>query len=178
MNGSNPREKLVLESKSGESARHIALKILAYTLFRDEAAPLPLRIEQGVGQRHKPDLVTTAPETGAVQFWIDCGQIEVQRLGRIATTNRQARIVVLKPSANEARLYARSAAKFLPDAPERRAAIRIAGFDEGFLADFLAPMRGTNDLTVTKEEDGRWCVTINETTLLTALTIYSGAAIP
>jgi len=66
--------KIVLQSRPGESDRHIALKILAYLLFRDDAGGLPLQIEQGVGQRHKPDLVAADLETGRVLLWIDCGR--------------------------------------------------------------------------------------------------------
>lgn len=170
------RAKLVLESRAGESPRHIALKILAYLLFHREADPLSLRIEQSVGQRHKPDLVATETETGSVRLWIDCGQIEVQRLGRIVAQNRQARIIVVKAGANEARLYARAAAKFLPEAPERRAAIRFVGFDEAFLPLFLAELRGANDLHFA-EEAATLRVTLNGVTLATALTVFTGDAI-
>lgn len=168
----NGREKIVLESRAGESARHIALKILAYALYKNEAAPLPLQIERGVGQRHKPDLVATDPETGAVHLWIDCGQIEIQRLGRIAAVNRRAAIVVVKTTENEARLYARAAARYLPEDPERRGAIRFVGFEDGFLEDFLTHLRGNNTLDIAptnREEllislnDARW--TVQRTTL-------------
>jgi hypothetical protein len=172
----NKREKLVLESRAGESVRHIALKILAYVLFRHEAEPFPLFIEKGVGQRHNPDLVATDGETGAVRLWIDCGQIEVQRLGRIAAQNRQANIIVVKAGANEAQLYARAAAKFLPDSPARRAAIRFVGFGEDFIPAILAELRGANALMV-RETDKELQVTLNNVSLTTALTVVSGDAI-
>jgi hypothetical protein len=59
------REKIVLQSRAGESDRHIALKILAYLLYRDDTGGLPLQIEQGVGQRHKPDLGDDRSRNGA-----------------------------------------------------------------------------------------------------------------
>lgn len=145
------REKIILESGSGESTRHIALKVLAYLLFRHEIESLPLQIERRVGQRHKPDLVAQDPERGAIQLWVDCGQIETERLGRIARRNPQARIVIVKPTETEARLYAIAARKDLPEEPERRALIRFVGFAPDFLVGFLQPLRGTNDLAFLRE---------------------------
>jgi hypothetical protein len=148
------REKIVLESRSGESTRHVALKVLAYLLFRHEVAPLPLRIEQKVGQRHKPDLVALDPETGDARLWVDCGQIETERLGRIVRRNPRTRVVVVKPTARDARLYALSALKDLPTEPERLARVAFVGFGPDFLADFLRPLRGANDLTFAREPGG------------------------
>ncbi len=139
------REKIILESRAGESDRHIALKVLAYVLFAPEVAPLPLRIEASVGQRHKPDLVATDEETGAVVFWVDCGQIETKRLGRIVAQNPKAQIVVVKAGANEARLYAQAALRFLPNDKTQREAVRVVGFNEEFLPAFLCVLTQPND---------------------------------
>ena len=160
--------KIVLESRAGESDRHIALKLLAYLLFRDEADGLPLRIEQGVGQRHKPDLVATDPDTGAVRLWIDCGDIGVKRLGRIAGSNKGARIIVVKATAGEALAYARAAGRFLPPPAERAAPVVYAGFDEDFLPSFLRALRGRNDVSLSRQ-DVAARVEINGETLRTAL---------
>lgn len=143
--------KIVLESRPGESPRHIALKILAYLLFKNETGGLPLEIERGVGQRHKPDLVALDPETGRVRLWIDCGQIEGKRLGRIASANPQARVVVLKATENEARNYARAVARYLPPAG-RGASVTCFGFDEAFFDAFLSALRGTNDVALWRDE--------------------------
>jgi hypothetical protein len=171
------REKTVLESRAGESDRHIALKILAYLLFREEAAPLPLCIEPRVGQRHRPDLVATDPETDRVLLWIDCGAIETKRLGRIAAANPSAQIVVVKPTEGEAQLYARAARRFLPREPERRAAIRFLGFEEGFLPGFLTSLCGTNNLSLFRREEGATFI-LNATTYLTRVRLFTTAAFP
>lgn len=139
--------KLVLESRAGEGERHIALKILAFLLFENETDGLPLQIERGVGQRHKPDLVAVDATAGAVRLWIDCGQIEPKRLARIAGANRRARIVVVKATGGEARLFAREAARFLP---ARGGEVSFLGFDEGFLFGFVARLRGTNTLALSR----------------------------
>lgn len=138
--GRDAREKRVLESRAGESAGHIALKILACVLHGPD-----IRVEEAVGQRHKPDLVRTDPD-GAVALWVDCGQIETKRLGRIAAANRAARIVVLKRTAREADLYARAASRDLPAHAAGR--VRVVGFDDGFVARFEAALSSGNAIRV------------------------------
>lgn len=158
------REKIILESREGESDRHIALKVLAYLLFRERSLPLPLRIEQAVGQRHKPDLVAEDESENRIRLWIDCGQIEPKRLGRIAQTNPTADIFVLKSTRAEAETYARAANKDLGHEAKKRDCIRFIGFDAGFLDGFLEALRGTNDLSLVRDWEGpnRATVTLND----------------
>jgi uncharacterized protein YaeQ len=143
------REKLVVESR-GDLPRHVALKLTAYILWRDQTGGLPLRIEQRVGQRHKPDLVALEELTGAVRLWIDCGQIETERLGRIAAKNPGARIIVLKGSVREATNYAPAARKDLPD--PCRAQVEIWGLDQAFTDALSAQLRGVNTFTIERDE--------------------------
>ena len=140
------REKIVLESRAGESTRHIALKILAYLFFQGEAAPLPLEIERAVGQRHKPDLVAREPDDGPICLWIDCGQIEPKRLGRLAAAKHQAGIVVLTSTDGEARLDAHAAERSVAREDEPR--VQIMGFADGAIGDAIDLMRGVNALRV------------------------------
>ncbi|MBB6053245.1 YaeQ family protein [Armatimonas rosea] len=132
------REKLILES-GGDLPRHVVLKLLAYLLYRKQHA---LEIEKGVGQRHKPDLVAQNPVTGQVQLWIDCGQIETDRLGRIVAKNRHAEVVVVKATAREAERYAAVAAR------DVTGHATVLGFDDGFTERFVELLRGTNTVEV------------------------------
>ncbi len=173
------REKIVLESRAGESARHIALKTLAYILYRDRpdlTGSLPLRIEQRAGrQRHKPDLVAADPETGRVRLWVDCGQIETKRLGRIASVNAKAHVVVVKPTAGEARLYGQAARKDLPPLgrPGAATSVTVLGFEEAFFAAFTEDLRGTNTLRVVGLRDDDYLdVEWNAAPLSTPLFLY------
>lgn len=136
------REKLVLES-GGDLPRHIVLKLLAYLLYRERGA---LEIERGVGQRHKPDLVIQNPETGQPILWIDCGQIETDRLARIVAKNRHTEIVVVKATAREAERYAEAAAK------EWERPALVLGFGEGFVGRFVELLRGTNTIEIGAHE--------------------------
>lgn len=122
-------ERLVLVKRAGESLGHVLLKLLAWMSFY---AP-DLRIEVGVAQRHKPDLVRV-DEKGRPTFWVDCGSIGVKRLDRIARQNREAEVVVVKATEREARLYLQSARPFLRR-PER---VRVLGFRPGFVDELGA----------------------------------------
>lgn len=143
------REKLVVESR-GDLPRHVALKLVAYMLWRGETNGLPLQIELRVGQRHKPDLVAVDPNTGAIALWVDCGQIETERLGRIAARNPGTRVIVLKGSEREAMNYASPARKDLPD--PCRAKVEIWGLDETFTDTLAAQLRGANTFTIERSE--------------------------
>ncbi len=159
------REKIVLESRSSESPRHIVQKILAYLLLRDLTGGLPLRIEPGeIGQRHRPDLLASEPATDKPLLWIDCGQIETKRLGRIAATNRDARVVIVKQTGREAQVYAEAARKDLPVLNAGTARfVGYLGFDDGFMADLVAALRGANTFCLTPSSAETLTLTLNDT---------------
>jgi YaeQ protein len=156
------REKLILES-GGDLPRHVVLKLLAYVLYRKQYA---LEIEKGVGQRHKPDLVAQDPITGQVQLWIDCGQIETDRLGRIVTKNRHAEVIVVKATAREAERYATVAAK------DVTGQATVLGFDDGFTERFVELLRGTNTVEI-ERLDETIRVVLNGEALESARRVYS-----
>lgn len=172
------REKIVLESRSSESPRHIVLKILAYLLFRDRVGTLPLRIEPGeIGQRHRPDLLASEPVTEKPLLWIDCGQIEPKRLGRIAASNRDARVVIVKQTAREAELYAGVAKKELPVLGAGAARfVGYLGFDEGFTASAISLLRGANTVCLRDPSDETVRIEMNGETLFTSLSMRAGDA--
>lgn len=158
------REKIVLESRSSESPRHIVQKIVSYLLYRDRIGGLPLRIEPGeVGQRHRPDLFVSEPVTDKPLLWVDCGQIETKRLGRIAATNRDARVVIVKQTEREARLYAEAARKDLPVLNSGTARfVGYLGFDDGFMTDLVNALRGANTFCLTPTDADTLSLTMND----------------
>lgn len=163
------REKLILESGT-DLPKHIALKILAYVLYRGKTSGQALEIERRVGQRHKPDLVAIEPETGRVSLWIDCGQIETDRLARIVAKNPTAAVVVVKGKAREAERYAQAAAKDL------KATATILGFDDGFIEAFVDSLRGTNTLEIERDH-GTLLVGLNGQSLRSEITTFVVASI-
>ena len=172
------REKIVLESRASESPRHIVLKVLGYLLFRDSTNTLPLRIEPtDLGQRHRPDLLASEPITDKPLLWIDCGQIETKRLARIAAANHGARIIVIKQSEREAKLYAEAARRDLPVLGAGTAQfVGYLGFDEGFAMRVVALLRGANTLCLIPNTDDRLGMTWNDEPIETQLHTYDHRA--
>ena len=83
----NNQEKLVIAGSQGEMDWHIALKLLAYLMFFKEK----LVIEQSIGWHYKPDLFAL-DEYQELKIWIDCGNIEIKKIDKLATkigTSRQ-----------------------------------------------------------------------------------------
>ena len=174
------REKIVLESRSSESPRHIVLKIISYLLFRPHTAGLPMHIEPAdIGQRHRPDLLAVEPITQKPLLWIDCGQIEPKRLGRIAATNNGARIVVVKQTEKEAQLYAAVAKKELPVLGVGSAQfVGYLGFGDGFLQTMIGLLRGANTLCMPSSLGNELSLQMNGETVSTELAVFSSDAKP
>ncbi|GAB4451496.1 MAG: hypothetical protein OHK0029_00760 [Armatimonadaceae bacterium] len=162
----------MLESRAGESNRHIVLKILAYLIFRDKVFPLPLEIERGVGQRHKPDLVALDSLTGGIRLWVDCGQIQVIRLGRIVEKNPAAPIRIIKATMREAELYSEAASKGAGIEPNPKWDVKIIGFEDGFIEKLESELRGANSVKFSRnarEQKEFINILWNETPLESAL---------
>ncbi|UZP67030.1 YaeQ family protein [Desulfovibrio mangrovi] len=131
------RIKLVLRAAPGEVAWHIALKILGYLLFM-EYEP---RIEEGIGWHYKPDLVSL-DDHGALRLWVDCGNIAVRKIDRVAQkVGPDAPFVILRRSHRDALLLAQSLDKMR--FPER---VHILSFEKGFVDAFADALDATNQI--------------------------------
>lgn len=144
------REKLILQARPGESARHIALKLLGYLLYRD-FSPV---IETGVGWHYKPDLVSwegaasdksvgAGAGGGQVRLWVECGVVGARKIERVSAW--------LPPTATLAILRAtRSDAFHLRDAIRHRLkpgrAARLHWFEPGAVDALAGRLDATNHL--------------------------------
>jgi uncharacterized protein YaeQ len=137
------QRKLIVARGSGESEEHIALKLLAYLLYFEREP----RIEQGVEQTYKPDLV--CHDGRDVTLWVDCGDIRPHKLDRVLTTNRQAEVVVVKPNLRTARTYKELAEKRLRR-PERT---RYLTFENGFVERFVALLEARSTIAAQATAD-------------------------
>jgi uncharacterized protein YaeQ len=145
--------KLVFTRASQESERHLALKLLAYLLYFE----LEPKVEFGVGQHYKPDLVCMSGRD--VSLWVDCGDIGFHKLDKVATRNHRARVIVVKATARSAVAYQREAMRRIRR-PER---IAYAGFDEDFVEGIVYSLSTRTSLTATISEDRfRLQITIND----------------
>ena len=81
-------DKLVLTKKRGESIEHVLMKAVLWALYLP-AFP-DLRVEVGVGDTYKPDLVALAPPPGGLAygderptFWGEAGQVSAAKWGAL-----------------------------------------------------------------------------------------------
>lgn len=89
-------------AKEEETTEHVALRLAAAILFFDREPALE------VGPSHPavvdvgfyPDLLV-ANEAGGVDVWIECGNVAVNKLTKVARRLRAARLVVLKESPED-----------------------------------------------------------------------------
>jgi uncharacterized protein YaeQ len=150
--------KLILARASQESEEHLALKLLAYLLYFDRRP----KVETGVGQHYKPDLV--CDDGRHVTLWIDCGDIGMHKLDRVTTTNHRAEIVVVKASERAARSYIQLAAKRVRR-PER---IQLVTFDDRFVDALVAVLSTRTELTATWDDaSGELKLVVNESAMHT-----------
>ena len=131
--------------------------------------------------RSRPDLLAAEALTDKPLLWLDCGQIETKRLGRIASTNRDARVVVVKQTGREAELYAEAAKRELPVLGVGAARfVATLGFDDGFIASLVSALRGANTFCLSPVTPGDDTVTLtmNDAALTTALHPFDHDAKP
>lgn len=126
------REKLVLWAHPSELAWHIALKLVSYILFL-EARP---QVERSVGFRFKPDLASV-DAAGRVTLWVDCGNVAVKKVQRVAGWLRDdARFVIVRREERDGQALAEAIA----GNGALKHSLELLWFDIGFvdgLADLL-----------------------------------------
>lgn len=85
--------RVTLYKKNGESYEHVLMKALGYAMFR----PLypHLEIERRIGLRYKPDLVALN-ELGRAEFWGECGQVGLRKIGWIAKHSGAQQLALFK----------------------------------------------------------------------------------
>lgn len=129
------RSRVIFSSFVGESTWHVALKLLAYLIYR-QRRPL---VEYGVGQRYKPDLVVLRDD-GRVRLWIDCGETSLRKLERVVTANPVARVVIVKDTLRRLEAYRVPAERAIPDQPR----LLYLAFGDGLVEGLADAMRQRN----------------------------------
>lgn len=138
-NGTSYKDKIVLKSGPSEVSWHIALKILGYVLFIEQHPG----IEESVGRRFKPDLVRL-DETGDIALWIDCGNIAVHKIDRVALwVGKPGIFYILRRNRREAEMLLPSIRGKVSH-PER---VGVMYFDDGVVNAFAEQLDANNRLT-------------------------------
>jgi uncharacterized protein YaeQ len=126
--------RVIFSSFAGESTWHVALKLLAYLIYRQRR----LSVERAVGQRYKPDLVVLRDRY--VRLWIDCGETSLRKLDRVVVANPRARVVIVKDTQRRLDGYIALAAATV------RAQQRIIylAFGDGLVVDLAQALHQRN----------------------------------
>ncbi len=136
--GAVHRDKRVLGADRSELPWHIALKLLGLLLFFEPQ----LQVERGIGWHYKPDLLSLDPE-GRVRLWIDCGNISVRKVDRVANkVGGAGRFALLRRQRQDAELLLRSLEGRVRH-PER---VEVLHFDDGFVDRFAGALGTTNEI--------------------------------
>jgi uncharacterized protein YaeQ len=137
------KEKLVIDAWKGEMTWHVVLKLLGFLLFFEDRP----RIEESVQWHYKPDLFARDNE-GKLRLWIDCGNIAVRKIDRVATKMGSERFFILRRTRHEAeRLKAAMDGRV-----KHLARVQLVAFDDGFVDDLAAHLDRTNDLEASRSE--------------------------
>lgn len=139
------REKLVLWAHPSELPWHIGLKTIAYVLYLEERP----RVELAVGFRFKPDLAVV-DDAGRVRFWIDCGNIAVKKVRRVAGwLQGDAGFVILRREERDGRALADA---IEADGPIKHP-LQLLWFDDGFVDAFAESLDASNTLTCVRSPE-------------------------
>jgi len=149
--GVEHRDKTVLAADRSELPWHIALKLMGLLLFWEEQP----RVEEGVGWHYKPDLVALAPD-GEIRLWVDCGNIAVRKIDRVAAkVGAAGRFVILRRQRQDAALLTQALTRKVGHG--RR--VEIWHFDPGFVDELAASLDATNEVRAERTPD-RLVVTV------------------
>jgi uncharacterized protein YaeQ len=139
------RQKLVIDASQGEMQWHVALKLLGFLLFYQYQP----RIEEGIGWHYKPDLVGLN-QNGELVLWIDCGNIEMKKIDKIATkVGTSAKFVILKRTRNEMQRLAKQVKTRIKH--HRR--VEWIAFDDQVVDNLAECFDVTNDLNCLLEAE-------------------------
>lgn len=132
-------EKFVTESGGSEVNWHIALKLLGYLLFFDRRP----QIEQDVGQHYRPDLFVWDEFQQNVALWVDCGNIAIKKIDKVATKmGKSGEFFILRRTEQDATRLHESIQKIKH--PDR---VNIIAFDTGFVDKIAELLDRTNEVS-------------------------------
>jgi uncharacterized protein YaeQ len=96
--------KVVLVPKPEEKMDHIAMKLAAFAMFLPHGPIVDPSSEHPAlaGTDFRPD-VCVLNDAGEVSIWIECGEVSVNKLGKLSRQFSQARFVVLKANEHQAK---------------------------------------------------------------------------
>jgi uncharacterized protein YaeQ len=135
-------ERITIGQGDTETIAHVALKFLAYLLFRRER----LQIEPNLHDANipfRPDVVQLDYQLRPV-LWVECGECSVQKLDKLAVKAPEAKLWVLKRSPESAHDLLERMRK----AELRQHRYNILAFDQEPFEDLCTSIKARNDVFV------------------------------
>lgn len=135
--------KVILAAKPEERVDHLAMKLAAFAMFLP-AGPVvePSTDHPGLaGLDIRPD-VCAMNDAGEISIWIECGEVSINKLDKLARRLPETRIVVIKADM-------RSAAQLrerLTDEVKQGARIEIWTWPQGTFQPWLNAMEDKTEL--------------------------------
>lgn len=140
----NEPSKLVVKMSPSEVPWHIALKVLGYMLFFERKP----QIEKDVGQHYRPDLFCWDEYQEKVALWIDCGNIAVKKIDKVATSmGKSGEFYILRRTKKDAERL-RDQIKNIKH-PER---VKIIAFEDGYVDRMAERIESTNKVIFSVSE--------------------------
>ncbi|MCG3203632.1 MAG: hypothetical protein KCHDKBKB_00303 [Elusimicrobia bacterium] len=135
--------KVILAAKPEEKADHLAMKLAAFTMFLPMGPIVePSTDHPGLaGLDIRPD-VCTLNEAGEIDVWIECGEVSINKLDKLARRLPETRIVVIKSDRRQA-LHLRER---LTDEVKQGERIEIWTWLEGAFQTWLKAMEDKTEL--------------------------------
>ena len=141
--------KVILVAKPEEKADHLAMKLAAFAMFLPMSPVVePTMDHPGLtGLDIRPD-VCTFNEAGEVSVWIECGEVSINKLDKLARRLPETRIVVIKSHMHQAKRMRDT----LTDVIRQGARIEIWTWPEGTFETWLQAMEDKTELFGEAEE--------------------------
>ncbi len=135
--------KVILAAKPEEKADHLAMKLAAFAMF----LPLGPVVEPSTdhpglaGIDIRPD-VCAMNDAGEISIWIECGEVSINKLDKLARRLPETRIVVIKSEMRQAQQLRQR----LTDEVKQGARVEIWTWPEGAFKTWLNAMEDKTEL--------------------------------
>lgn len=133
-------ERVFIGRKETETTKHVLLKFLGFVLFHRERLQIETELHDD-NIPFTPDLVQL-DYTLRPALWVECGEVSVAKLDKLAVKVPEAEIWVVKRSPAEAESLLREMAKHRL----RRNRYRIVAFEPDMFDEALASLAPRNEV--------------------------------
>ena len=155
-----PGEKLILVKDLCELRTHVVMKLLAFMIYYDR----DLKVEVSADMHYKPDLIIQG-EHGVPKMWIDCGQIAMLKVEKLAGKLKRSRFILVKENKRELDVFKKLVEKKI-EGSER---LEFLSFENGFVESLANSLKRTNHITLYEVMENVIGIALNDEIFETAI---------